>query len=306
MAKHALLFLVHSNLDRLYDYVDIYDENFYYFIHVDKKSDISKTEMMKLKSTHKNIIYVDSEIKVYWGGYSFLKALLILIQKAIDYGKFDYIHTTSESNLPVRPAKEFISFFEENNGKQFLENFPIESAKWNKAGLYRYNLYCPYDQFNAKTKFGKFILNRLLAFQERIKVNRNIQKKIPHLYGGSCWFSLSYECASYTMSYIKKNPEFLRCFHLTHCPEEVFFQTLIMNSSFKNQVINDNLNYIDWEYRNGNSPANLDLSDMQKIMESGKFTVRKLIPGVSDELREEIIAYLEERILLNDKKNNRQ
>ncbi|NGY93813.1 beta-1,6-N-acetylglucosaminyltransferase [Bacillus megaterium] len=30
-------------------------------------------------------------------------------------------------------------------------------------------------------------------------------------------------------------------------PDEIFFQTILLNSKFKDEIINDNLTYINWE-----------------------------------------------------------
>ncbi|EOZ96377.1 exopolysaccharide gene cluster protein [Indibacter alkaliphilus LW1] len=290
--KHAILFISHKNLERIFDYFKIYDDRFYYFIHIDTKSKFDKSRLDKIKSSNKNVVYIGSEVKVNWGGYNYLEAMFLLIKKALAYTNFDYIHTTSEANLPIKTCEEFIGFFNENKGKLFLENFPVPSGKWMNGGLDRFNLYSPHDLLNAKTRFGNFLINKITYIQKLFGVNRNINKTIEQLYGGSCWFSLTQECLKFCMEFIETNPEFLKAFKNTHCPEEAFFQTLIMNSKFKNQVVNDHLNYIDWEFRNGNSPANLDLSDLDKVLKSSSLTARKIVPGVSDSLRLEIMRNL--------------
>ncbi|MBW3468318.1 beta-1,6-N-acetylglucosaminyltransferase [Arthrospiribacter ruber] len=293
MEKHAILFIVHNNLERIEDFFKIYDHRFYYFVHIDKKCNIEPDRIRKIKSKNENVVYIGSEYTVNWGGFNFLKTIIFLVEKALNYGGFSYIHTTSESNLPIKSNSFFIDFFNQNNGREFIEHFPLESDKWFRGGLYRFNLYNLYDFFNAKTKIGKVMINKLLNFQDFIGVNRNILKKIPNLYGGSCWFSLTSKCLEFCLNYINQNPKFIKAFQYSHCPEEAFFQTIIINSEFRDFVVNDHLNYIDWEFRNGNSPANLDSSDLPKLLNSEKLTARKIVPGVSDQVRLDILNFLE-------------
>ena len=78
------------------------------------------------------------------------------------------------------------------------------------------------------------------------------------------------------IEFSRESPEFLLRFTHTFCPEEMFFQSLLLNSLLKHDVVNDNLRYIDWEWRNGTFPANLDESDYEKLIASGKLFGRKL------------------------------
>ena len=61
-----------------------------------------------------------------------------------------------------------------------------------------------------------------------------------------------------------------------------------MNSNFRYQVNNNNLRYIDWSNRKGNSPAILDLSDYIKIIKSESFFARKFDYPVSQHLVEKL------------------
>ncbi|WP_295841608.1 hypothetical protein [uncultured Apibacter sp.] len=45
-----------------------------------------------------------------------------------------------------------------------------------------------------------------------------------------------------------------------------FFSNNIGNSNYLKSISNKNLSYVDWELRNGSSPAFLDLSDYDKII----------------------------------------
>jgi len=75
----------------------------------------------------------------------------------------------------------------------------------------------------------------------------------------------------------------------TFCPEELYFQTVIMNSKYAKNVSNNNLRYIDWNPsrvgKDSTSPAILDLNDLEKIKNSNMLFARKFDTPNSDELK---------------------
>jgi len=96
----------------------------------------------------------------------------------------------------------------------------------------------------------------------------------------------------YAVNYADENPKFMKSLENTFAAEEIYFQTVLMQSPFQNDLVNDNLFYIDWEFRNGNSPANLDISDLEKLKASEKLFARKIQAPISDNLKRELIKYL--------------
>ena len=79
-----------------------------------------------------------------------------------------------------------------------------------------------------------------------------------------------------------------------YLPEELFFQTLFMNSKdWKDRIIKDNLRYTDWHKRNGSIPAVLDMSDYDKIAASTCCFARKVDSKISWDLIERLQADME-------------
>lgn len=54
------------------------------------------------------------------GGVSQIECELLLLKTAISKGKYDYLHLLSGDDLPVKNNDEIDSFFEVNNGKQYI------------------------------------------------------------------------------------------------------------------------------------------------------------------------------------------
>lgn len=70
----------------------------------------------------------------------------------------------------------------------------------------------------------------------------------------------------------------------TWVPDEIFIQTLLLNSPMRTELVNDNLRFIMWKQKNGNCPANLDVDDFEEIMSGGFLFMRKVDKECSAEL----------------------
>ena len=79
-------------------------------------------------------------------------------------------------------------------------------------------------------------------------------------------------------NYLKRHPEYIRFYRNVNCPDECFFQTLVMNSSYKDKR-EDYLHYVDWS-EGGNSPKILTIDDYEELKASDKFMARKFDIGI--------------------------
>ncbi|GHU72697.1 glycosyl transferase [Bacteroidia bacterium] len=282
--KHAILIIAHKNFKHLLDLIYYFhDGPFFIYIHIDKKSSFSK-EQIRILSEEKNVVFVIRKYRVNWGGFNILRVALLLLDKATKDNQADYFHLISGMDFPVKNVKSFLSFFEEHKGKEFLGYHTLPAQNWENGTLIRFEYYYPYDLFDDKTKKGHIQCSRIIDWQKKHKIKRSLQSYWGVLYGGSGWFSLSKLCIAFILKYSKKKSAFYRRLKYTFAPEETYFPSIVLNSPFAKNTINDNLRYIDWNYRNGNIPANLDEKDYTTLMKSTAFFARKFEYPVSQQL----------------------
>lgn len=281
--KHAVLISAYNNIEHLKSLVLQFDDDFDIFIHLDKKSKFKKEDIEHLKSIN-NVRSVVSTYKVNWGGYKLLKAFIHLMRIANNIGGYSYYHTLSGQDIVVKSSQEIKDFFNANNGSEFIEFFSLPSEKWEGGGKERFFRFHFYDTFNCKTPLGFKVNKIILKFQRILGLTRPPFGGFEIFYGGSCWFSISEKCVSYCLRRIENNPGLIKGIAYTLLPEEMFFQTLIVNAEFKDKVINNNLRYIDWTFKNGNSPAVLDEFDYENIKNSGQLFAKKVDGSVSKSL----------------------
>lgn len=215
--KIAYLILAHKSNIQLTRLINILNcEDVYFFIHINKNSsDEFLCEVNNTFKTYENVFFID-RCSCTWGDFGIVEATIEGLKTIIISNlKIDYVVLLSGQDYPIKSNKYIKEFFTTNNGKSFIYNFPIPLAGWHN-GYYN----------NIPPKY---------------KLPRNIS-----LWGGSTWWCLTRECIYYICYFIIKNPGYIEyCKHL-FAPDEIFFQTIVMNSNLKSNVINDGFRYIDW------------------------------------------------------------
>ena len=70
------------------------------------------------------------------------------------------------------------------------------------------------------------------------------------------------------------NPDLQHFCYFTWGSDEFLIPTIIMNSPFKSQVINNNLRFIDWSL-GGSNPKILTEEDIEALKKTDRFIARK-------------------------------
>lgn len=277
--KHAILIIAYHNSDYIRYLIEQFNSDFYFFIHWDKKTSPNNEDKEYLLCKN-NVKYWGSEYSVNWGSYGIVRATLLLCKAALKYSDVKYMHLISDADMLTKDIRYFKDFFKENNNKIFLEYMPFPVRHWEEGGYYRAKYYHRLEELNIKEQKDDMIYRQDIDNQTRKSAPR-VLPNIP-LYGGSAWWSLPYECVSFLISQQK----FIEKYFIdTLFPDEMFAQTVIMNSPFATRVVNNNLRYISWGHRNGNNPAVLDNSDLGNILREDSFFARKIDPkGISKNL----------------------
>ena len=208
-----------------------------------------------------------------------VKATLILLNMVRDSNKkYDYISFISGQDYPIK-SKEFIrTFLKKNAGKEFVEFEDISNYFWR---LKCYNFFR--ENKNNRKLFMR-VLDNTIRYPQKLLVRRNNFNNMK-LYYGSTWFTITYSCVLYILKYIEDNPEYEKQFKYSSCSDEHFFQMIIMNSHYKDSVVNNNLRYTDWS-NGGNSPKTLTIKDYDKLKNSDKLYARKFNSDIDKDIIE--------------------
>ncbi|PCE62597.1 beta-1,6-N-acetylglucosaminyltransferase [Sediminicola luteus] len=281
-SSHAYLIMAHSEpqaLRLLLNLID--DERNHIYLHIDLSSNILNEENLKETCKKSKITFIGRQ-KVYWAGYSQIKVTLELLKKAIN-GSHDYYHLISGVDLPLKTQDELHHFFNLNKGQQFVSCGMVNT--WKIASRYKYYHFEKLSAvMNRKLyrllRYGMDFIQRLLLIDRTKKLNLEF-------YMGGNWFSITHDFSKYIVSQEKL---ISKVFKNSFASDEIFLPTLLMNSSFKDQVSPMmNLRYVDWKRGN---PYIWQEHDFDELTNSNVFFARKFSYEHSPNIMEKIKAYL--------------
>lgn len=279
----AHLILVHHNPPHLVRLISrLRHRQVRIFVHVDKKADIHTFE--SLFKHQQDVYFLKKRVAINWGGYSMVEATLHAFREILSHGHYDFINLMSGSDYPLTSADRFVQFLAQHSNRTFLE-FEEEGGIWWQEAQNRLKQYHLADfRFKGNQKIER-LLNQILP-------RRSIPLSMK-IVGRSQWLVLCRGHILYILDFIKRNPLVSRFFKLTWGSDEVIFQTILFNSIYRNEMVNDNLRYIDWGERQAR-PKTLTTEDLPVLKTSGKFFARKfdtdIDRGILDRLDEWILS----------------
>lgn len=291
----AYLIQVHNNPKQLLELVKSLDnKNVSFFIHVDKKVKID--DFYYLFKEDKNIYFIKNRIEVNWKWFSQVEATIRLIKLALSKNiNFKYFTLLSWSDFPYQSNKSIFNFFE-NENKNFIEFKKIKKSNSyieylnNKQLWFKISKYHFYDNiwinWNSKNWTLKHWFYRLYILFNILILNNILKPKIINenftYYFWSSWWCLNFNTIKHIVDFYDNNQYINNIFMYSDAPDEMYFQTIVMNSKFKKEVVNDNLRYIDWSL-NREWPAILNINDYKHIKTANPLFIRK-IARTSDKL----------------------
>ena len=283
MHKHAYLIMAHNELPLLNKLLSALDDprNDIY-LHLDQKADFEQGQVYH--PVRAGIFFVP-RMNVVWGGDSQVKCELALLRAAVPH-HYDYYHLLSGVDLPLKCQDEIHDFFARHAGRNFIKIdwAAVESGSMlGRIRRYRF----------LQNRIGRSndLMPRILRLAERIsllvqtllRIDRlkNCPKKI---YKGSNWFSITHAMAH---TILQEEPFIRRyCFH-SLAPDEIFVQTVAMNSPLRDTVADEYLRCIDWER---GAPYTFRSGDYAELMRSNALFARKFSDHLDPEITAKIVA----------------
>ena len=295
--KIAYVILAHKNPHQLIRLVQrLMTDNSLFFIHVDKKASQSIVDEIEQALDRFSNIFFLTRVTCYWGSFGLVEAALQGIRMLIDKELgFDRLILLSAQDYPIKPLEQLDSFLQINFDKEFIEcedyNIPpeksIPSSGIDRIRYWHFSIGKNRFVFPAKLessvanrsrikKYKTFKLfsvlwNHLLHY---FPIKRKIPSNLNYFIGSQFW-CLTEQSVKYIHEFVEHNPKIVDFFRYTDIPDESFFQTIVMNSPFSKQVVNQNLHYIDWQNPNPLFPRTFISSDISSLMSSSKFFARK-------------------------------
>lgn len=272
----AYLILVHrypEQFKRLFK--AIYDRENYYAIHIDKRSDLSvHLAVQKFLTAFPNALLIESK-SALWGGYSLVDAELRGIKALLAMStKWKYFLNISGQDFPLKTQQQIKKFLKKNIGKDFLK---VANQREVRPGtLSRIEQYC--------------IEWKNTVFRTWFK-RRFLKDATPYI--GNQWMILSRKFCKFLCT-SPEIPRFEKFYQNTFIADESFFQTVIMNTSYRPNIVNDDMRAIDWvpEGTIKLRPRTFTARDAKSLLASKNLFARKLDMTVDKKIFRILEAHL--------------
>jgi len=284
--EKAYIILAHKQPEQLYRLVEkLDDSSSTFFIHIDKKKSIS--DFNNLLFFGSKVQFIDRESS-NWGEIGIIMAILNALRAIKEFNKkIEHIILLSGQDYPIKSNDYINNFFSTSPYSVFIEYWTMPNFEiWKgSGGMSRINKYFfgvkPYKKFIAKT------INFISIFLPFFR------RKLPYKlkpYGGWMWWSMDFYALNYILQFLDDHPKYLKYHKYTFIPDEIFFQTILLNSKDEKllaSITNHNMRYIQWKDQKSH-PSTLRKSDLEDIMQSDALFARKFDPDKDKEILDEI------------------
>ncbi|WP_308698218.1 beta-1,6-N-acetylglucosaminyltransferase [uncultured Thomasclavelia sp.] len=288
--KIAYIVLCHKNVQQINKLLDLlYDEESAFFIHIDKKANIQKSIHVK---PNIHILPNDKRIDIKWGNISMIEATRNLIEAVFDDDKkYDYIWLMSGQDFPLRSKEDIKEYLEQNKGKNFIEIIDEKNIDYKRL-LKRNELYYP-EWIMKMTLWSRILKIAYMIITGGLTKTLFLKRKNVlgvKYYFGSQWWVLTYDCL---VEMYKNIDLFLIYYKNCLVPDESLFQTLFMNSNYKDTCM-DKLTFVDWDGQM-NHPKTFKIEDYNQLKTVDFLMARKFDENIDNEIIDKLFNELKQR-----------
>ena len=294
MKKHAYLITAYNNWEILKKQILLLDdERNDIYLMIDKKTqDFSPSILPECK--YSKLILMD-RIEIFWAHFSQVQSTLNMLHRAFEEEeqqqiRYSYFHLFSGVCLPIK-SQDYIHSFCDGCGKELIAVVPRKQWYCTKRVRFYYPLVGTRIYKNHKTV--KAVSEGFALLQRFFRVDRLKNKDIT-IYNGWDWGSFTKEFAQYLLS---REDEIRDMFSKSLCPSELWFQTMALNSEFRDRIydIDDlkksSMRYIDWSRGN---PYVWQEEDYCTLIESPYLFARKFDQKVNMDIVNKIYDYVKQ------------
>ncbi len=294
--KYGILMMAHNNTEvvktcfRMLD-----DERFQLYLTLDRlalKNAGGVYEIddfiPKLKCTNVSVL---RPAKIYWGGYSSVKANLCMMKKAVEDG-CDRLIFLQGADLPLKTPDEIDTFYQAHRNDNYFPVFPNDAPDNFVLYLVRAKHYFVENRYYRRSKLLKAISHTIARLSFLFVDKTEIMCR------GSALYSITGEFASYVL---QNEKEIEKQYRYSLAPDENYLHNLIDKSHFKDTWIREweeDCRLIDRTRMEGNSPHCFTMQDEEMLRNAIENDDRKLFCRKFQETRDLEIVRLVEGIVM--------
>ena len=281
MSRHAYLILAHNDPSLLKTLVSSLDDSRNeIYVHWDAKSG----DVPELQTNNAHLYILENRIKVNWAGYSMVEAEYNLFKAAYENGPYEYYHLLSGTDLPIKTQDYIHGQCERMTGTEFIGFADAPQSEID----YRVQHFFLFPERFKGAGIVKRAIRSICLLAQDLDGYRRTDVTVKK---GSQWCSVTQAFVEYLLS---KEEEVRHLFNHTFCPDELFIQTVCINSPFKDKVkeagseFEGNLRFIKWV---DGELLPITMEDLPALKISDRWFARKFSskdPALINEIKEMI------------------
>jgi len=281
MTTQVFLIQAHKDLGQLNALVEqLRDDDFLVYVNLDRKCALDPA------AVHPAARLVADRVDVHWGTFSQVQAVLNSLKQIVaEVPDFDKVIFLSAQDFPLLSNARLKEALARHADHELLDTVAIGTEPGQWAAGFRYQYFYRDD--------GPQLLRTACRIANRAMRATGITRRLPggmRPYGGSSWWALSRPCVRDILARVARAPGLVRFFRRCACPDEMFFQTLVMNSPFAPRVLGQNFRYVQWPEHGARNPKILDEDDFERIAASHAHFCRKIDSEASAALLPRLLA----------------
>lgn len=262
-----------------------------FFVHIDRKVDEAPfRQALAERGPTGDITFADSRFALNWGGVSLAAATQSCLRDILAADMPDRIVCMSGQDYPLISNAAIADYLARHAGTEFISYGAMPPAFWPPAYMSRIERYYFYDCMPLvwpDNTNGKLARRPPYRFRVARKLANLLlpKRRFPagfRPYGGSAWWCLTGATARRLLELADAHPELLRFYRFSEHGEEMYFQTLLLNSGidparirgeYRERELGDYLWFVDW--RGKSSPRILRDGDLGVLLASNRMFARK-------------------------------
>ena len=248
-----------------------------FVVHFDVRGSDSEFEGIEREFAGTPNVQLLPRRRVQWCGFSLVETALDGVQRLLNADPpLDYVVLLTGQDYPLRPAGEIESRLAAGDGRSFLTYRPSRGRFLRRMTR---------AHWHGTIGSRKLRLpNRLMPLTFRRTLPAGLEP-----YDGSAHWCLSRAALEYVRT---RDDALVEFFRWVACPEESFFQSILLSSPLADSIVNDDLRYIDWS-EGGASPRVLTSYDLDRMLASNALFARKFDPRVDSEVLDALDSHMD-------------
>ena len=287
--RHAYCIIAHDNPRRLALLVSLLDDGRNdIFVLIDGRSSMDSFKEAVVECRHSRVLFMDNPPKIYWGDYSMVKAILMMLQWVREYGDYGRYHLLSGADLPIK-TQDFIHRFcdELHPGEQLLQisDDPSDREDLERKMSVR-NLFSHYARREGHGIIGRYAGHWLWRLSRDVQLKFKLRKRVPDgIFKSEVWWSLTKDavcCLLDSEQWIR------RTFSHAVCADELFVASALMKEKGRFRFYDGGGGrLIDWER---GEPYVWQGSDFDELAQSECLFARKFPADISADFITRVIG----------------